>query len=287
LSKPQKTISVDDLPRWSNWPARLLGVEDFASVKRDTAKVHAEYSVDKWQKCLDAFEASGGTMDAQALRRLSYDISLAKPRASVQRGQLVEATNEEIMSAYDQILRDAMAPATADAATVVELGSSFGHIMWMLRKAFPQLIFRGGDYADSAVALAAKLYAGLENISVSKFDFYAPTYDIIENAKGPVIVYTSQALEQIPKSAGVIETLSRYKGKISRVFHLEPAYALYGSDSVLDLMRRRYIELNDYNRDLIPTLTNRSDVEILRQDANIIGWNPFNSLALTEWRFKR
>ena len=286
MSQKPNHIAVDDLPHWSPWPARLLGVEAFASVKRDKAKVQAEYSDDKWQKCHDAFIASDGKMDAQALRSLSYDISNHKPRASVQHGQLVEATNAEIMAAYDAVLCQAMEPAMAEAATVVELGSSFGHIMWMLRKAFPRPNYRGGDYAESAVALAGQLYRGLDNISVSKFDFYAPRYDIIENAKGPIVVYTSQALEQIPTSAGVIETLSRYRDKISRVFHLEPAYALYEDGSLLGLMRQRYIEINDYNRDLIPTLAKRPDVEILRQDANIIGWNPFNALALTEWRFK-
>ena len=49
-------------------------------------------------------------------------------------------------------------------------------------------------------------------------------------------------------------------------------------------MCRRYIEINDYNRDLVSTLQGRKDIEILRLGPNKVGWNPFNSLALIEWR---
>ncbi|MEQ1519917.1 MAG: hypothetical protein ABL936_01460 [Aestuariivirga sp.] len=285
MSNLPAEISINDLPNWSPWPARLLGVETFEPVERNLAKIHNEYSEDKWQKCFDAYTKSGGTMDAHELRRLYYDLSSAKQRAAVRQGKLVGATNSEIMSWYDDILISAMTTALKSAGTVVELGSSFGHIMWMLRKAFPNLIYRGGDFADSAVALAAMLYAQKPDISVEKFDFYAPSYDLIERAKGPVVVVTSQALEQVPQSAGVIETLYKYRKKIDRVFHLEPAYALYDDGSLLGLMRRRYIEINDYNRDLVSTLKDRKDIEIMRLEQNVVGWNPFNSLALIEWRF--
>jgi hypothetical protein len=184
------------------------------------------------------------------------------------------------------VLTSAMAPALKTAKTIIEMGCGMGHMLWVLRKHFPGLTYRGGDYADSAVALASRLYKTTPDISVEKFNFYAPDYDLIEKADGPVVVFTSQALEQVPISSGVVETLSKYKHKISRVFHIEPAYALYDDGSLLGQLRRRYIELNDYNRDLIPTLKSRKDVEILRLEPNIVGWNPFNSLALTEWRFR-
>lgn len=278
-------IPLNDLPNWTDWPARLLAVQEFKTVVRDRAKIDAEYSKDKWQKCLDAFDASSGTVTATDLRRQYYDLNSSKLRACVLNNQVVTSTNADVMKYYDNILLGGMKSAVESSQTIVELGCGFGHILWMLHGVFAGKVYRGGDYADSAVALGEKLYAATPDISVQKFDFYAPTYDILENAQGPVVVLTSQALEQIPSSAQVIETLSKYKSKISRVFHLEPAYALY-DDSLLGLMRRRYIEINDYNRDLVSTLKTRNDVELLRLEANAIGWNPFNSLAFVEWRFK-
>jgi hypothetical protein len=279
-------IPLNDLPKWSGWPAKLIGIEDFAAVTRDLNKIHAEYSEDKWQSCADNFEKSNGTANAYDLRVIYYDINSEKRRAAIVNGKLVDASNADVMAWYDEILTTAMADAVKSAKTIVELGCGMGHMLWVLRKVFPGLQYRGGDYADSAVALAASLYKSTPEISVSKFNFYAPDYDLIEKAEGPVVVFTSQALEQIPTSAGVVETLSKYKNKISRVFHMEPAYALYDDGSLLGQLRRRYIELNDYNRDLIPTLQSRKDVEILHLEPHIVGWNPFNSLALTEWRFR-
>jgi hypothetical protein len=278
-------IDINDLPKWTDWPARLLGLSDFENVLRDRAKIESEYSKDKWQKCFDSFEASGRKMNAADLRREYYDLNSAKLRAGVVDGKIVAANNAEIMERYDIKLTSAVAESVSDCSTIIELGCGFGHILWMLRDAFPGKTYRGGDYAESAVSLAQKLFHNTPDISVQKFDFYAERYDIIEKAKGQVVVYTSQALEQIPRSASVVETLAKYKDKIARVVHIEPAFALYDT-SLLGLMRRRYIEINDYNRDLVSTLKNRRDVEVLRLEADSIGWNPFNSLALVEWRFK-
>jgi hypothetical protein len=279
-------IPLNDLPKWSGWPARLIGTEDFAAVTRDLNKIHAEYSEDKWQKCADMFDAAGGKVDAFELRRMIYDLHSDKRRAAIVNGALVDASNADVMAWYDEILTSAMSDAVKSAKTIIELGCGMGHMLWVLRSCFPGLAYRGGDYAETAVSLAARLYQKTPDISVEKFNFYDSTYDIVEKSEGPVVIFTSQALEQVPTSATVIETLSKYKKKIARVFHMEPAYAFYDDGTLLGQLRRRYIELNDYNRDLVPTLRSRPDVEVLRQELHIVGWNPFNSLALTEWRFR-
>ena len=37
-------------------------------------------------------------------------------------------------------------------------------------------------------------------------------------------------------------------------------------------MRRRYIEINDYNRNLFGTLKSRADIRIVRLEQDVIGW---------------
>jgi hypothetical protein len=278
-------ISLDELPKWSPWTSRLLGLEKFHPVTRDLNKVFEEYSQDKWQKCSDRFAQSGGTLTPYELRVLYYDLNSEKRRAGVINNRLVEVSNLDLIEWHYNALTSAMAHVVPGAKSIVELGCGMGQILWVLRSKYPGLKYLGGDYADSAVSLATKLYATASDITIHKFNYYDDRYDLIERAEGPIIIFTSQSLEQIPECANVIETLSRYKHKIARVFHMEPAYALYDDGSLLGQLRRRYIELNDYNRDLIPTLKSRKDVEILRLEPNIVGWNPFNSLALTEWRF--
>jgi hypothetical protein len=282
MSRP---LDLNELPSWSPWPSRLLGLSNFEAVTRDLEKIDQEYSQDKWQNCLNAYEASGGAKNAEDLRRIFYDLNSDKERAAILEGKLCVATNAEVMALYDKLLINAMGASIGRSDTVVELGSAFGHILWMLRSHFLGKQFRGGDYADSAIALAAKLYKSTPDIAVSKFDFYAPRYEVIENSHGRLTIVTSQALEQVPRSAGVIDSLSQYKNRIDRVFHLEPAYVLYDDNTLLGLLRRKYIEINDYNRDLLTSLKSRSDVKIHRIEPHAVGWNPFNSLALIEWSF--
>jgi Methyltransferase domain len=278
-------IDLNDLPKWSRWPARLLGIEKFDSVTRDMDRIHSEYSEDKWQKCVNLYEQSGAKVDASELRKRIYDLHSSKRRAAIFDGKICNASNAEVMDWYDKLLTEAIRPSAARIRTIVELGCGIGHMMWMLRANFPQIQYTGGDFADSAVALAARLYSGVDNVRVEKFNFYESEFDLLERAEGPVLVLTSQALEQVPRSRDVINTLAKYRHKIDRVLHMEPGYSLYDDGTLLGQMRTRYIEVNDYNRDLVPTLQSMPDVSILRLEPHAVGWNPFNSLTLIEWKF--
>lgn len=286
LHAAMRPLRLSELPAWSPWPARLLGLDRFQVPKRDVDKIEAEYNRDKWLKCLEAFRDSRGTMDARALRLFGYGGNARQLRAGVHRGRLVTATVEALLDAYDEMLADAMAASIAGSRTVVELGASFGQIMWGLAQRFPDRAYRGGEYSENAVALAKELYAKGPDIAVGRLDFYDDAYEVLERAEGPVTVFTSQAIEQIPSAAHIIDVLAKYRDKIVSVFHLEPSYELY-DDSLLGLMRRRYIEINDYNRDLVGALQGRGDVRILRLEPEVIGWNPFNALALVQWTFRR
>jgi hypothetical protein len=278
-------IALDDLPRWTNWPARLLGLEAFSTPVRTTEKVAKEYGDEKWQFALDAFRKSAGKADAAALRDKYYALQGEAQRAAVYRGRLVAAYIPEIMQRYDNLLIEWMSPAIAKAKTVVELGAGFGQVLWALRAHFPEKIFRGGEFTDSAVELARHLYDKHPDISVEHVNFYDSDYAVLAKAEGPVVVLTSQAIEQIPDCRCVIDTLSKYRRKISSVFHIEPAYDLQETTTLLGQMRRRYIEINDYNRNLFSLLKSRSDVRILKMEKDVIGWNAFNSLGMVQWEF--
>lgn len=279
-------IPIDNLPRWTNWPARMLGLETFVPPVRTTEKVAQEYGHEKWQYVLEAFEKSGRTADAAALRKIYYALPGEAQRAAVYRGKLVAAhANPTIMAWYDELLAEWMGPSIGKARTVVELGAGFGQVLWELRRRFPGKSYRGGEYTDSAVKLAGLLYATHPDISVEHVNFYDKSYAVIEKAEGPVVVLTSQAIEQIPDCRNIIDTLAKYRDKIAAVFHIEPAYDLQTTSTLLGQMRRRYIEINDYNRNLFGTLKSRADIRIIRLEQDVIGWNAFNSLGMVHWEF--
>ncbi|MCW5745892.1 MAG: class I SAM-dependent methyltransferase [Alphaproteobacteria bacterium] len=286
-SAPQSFAPIDlnDLPRWSTWSARLLGLETFEQPVRTQSKIDEEYGRVKWQACLDAWRTSGGKLDADQLRASYYASDPSALRPAVYHGKLLAAPASQIMAWYDDLLAEWMTAAIGRATTIVELGAGFGHILWALRRRFPGKQWRGGEYTASAVELAAGLYATHPDISVERFDFYDSRYAVLERAAAPVVVLTSQALEQIPDARGTLDTLAKYRDKIIAGFHIEPAYDLQDTSTLLGQMRRRYLEINDYNRNLFGELRRRPEIRVLRMEQDVIGWNPFNSLGMAHWEF--
>ena len=98
-------------------------------------------------------------------------------------------------------------------------------------------------------------------------------------------MYTAHALSQLPSARHVIDALAEQADRITAVVNIEPMAPLY-DDSLLGLMRRRYLEVNDYNRDLLDELRRRTEVEIVQTRPNIFGQNPFCPVSAVEWRFR-
>ena len=285
MSNVLKELDLNELPKMSAWPARLLGLAIFGEVKRDLAKIKKEYSDDKWQKCHDILEASNFKLSPHDLRMNYHEFTSGDLRPCLLNNKLHLARIADIMPIYDALIDKLVRPSLQQTGQLVELGCGPGFIMNMLSRRFPKARYMGGDFADSAIELAKKLYPDQKHISVQKLDFYADSFSVLENAEGQVTVFTCQALEQIPDCSKTIRTLAKYRDKIERVVHLEPSYELY-DDTLMGLMRKRYIEINDYNRNLIGTLRSTADIEVMSCEPCVIGWNPFNALAATEWRFK-
>lgn len=280
-----KELDLNELPKVSAWPARLLGLSAFGEVKRDHAKIQKEYSDDKWQKCHDILQVSDYKLTPHDLRMNYHEFTSGDMRPCLLNERLYLARIADIMPIYDALIDKLVRPSLEQTEQLVEMGCGPGFIMDMLSRKFPKAKFMGGDFADSAIELATELYPDPKHISVQKLDFYADSFPVLEQAQGQVTIFTCQALEQIPDCSKAIATLGKYRDKIKSVVHLEPCYELY-DDTLMGLMRKRYIEINDYNRNLVGTLRNNDDIEVMSCDACVIGWNPFNALAATEWRFK-
>ncbi len=280
-----RELSIQDLPNYSPWPARLLGLEPFAQQVRNNDKIAAEYDRDKFQACRDRYDASGGRLDPMTLRFSIDTRPDMRERDTVWQGELKLATAEEQVALLFRLLDEVMAEPVARAATVVEMGSAFATNLWHFARHMPDKTFVGGDYSDNAIALAAELYRDMPNLHVEKLDYYADSYPLLDKVEGPVVVLTSQSIEQLPHYAPFLDTIGRYRDKVAEVIHLEPVRALH-DDSLLGLLRQRYNDINDYNHDLLPQLRERAEeIEIVELEKDVFGFNAFNSLSLVKWCF--
>jgi hypothetical protein len=280
-----KRIRIEDLPTWSPWPARLLGLAPWNVPSRTLEKVKREYDQDKFARCLDFCKERGASVTPEDVRRFESGGDGARPTCISLGDDLHELTLDESRIRYDALLAEALAPLVQGARTIIELGAGYGYNLWSLRKTFTGHKFVGGELSGNAVALAERLYRDDPSLTVRTFNFYEPdAYALVSRAEPPVVVFTSYAIEQLTHSAPFLDGLRSCRQNLQSVVLFESLYESEGN-TLLDLFRRRYTEMNDYNRDLPAELSGRKDIAVTSCRKNVFGQNPLHPISIVQWRF--
>jgi hypothetical protein len=266
-----KPISINEyLNSDSNWTKRLLGLSDFQK-KRDIGQIENEYNLDKYGKLL-AFEFK--------------TIEEYKSKEFEQSG-LNPISGNIIISLGDSIFKTSVANARTIyysfikttinkylSENICELGCGYGYnLSYLGRNVY------GGEYSKNAVKIAQKL-----GLDVKEFNYYNnEDYQLI---KPNTTIFTAHSIEQIPDATIIINNLAAQKNNINYVVHFEPTVVPERS-SLIGLMRNKYMELNDYNHNLIEILKSRKDIDIIELEIDTFGLVPLNSSNLIVWKFKK
>jgi len=279
-------ITLNELPDWSPWPARLLGLDAWNVPDRTIETVEHEYDQDKYAACRSFWQDTAGQVTAEEVKAFEFGGEATSLFCVSDGDRLIVTERDEARARYYALVTTTMSQAIREADVVVELGSGYGYNLWMLSQQFSGTRFLGGEYSANAVGLAKELYSGHDEIEVRPFNFYDREYRVLDApSKGErAVVFTAHAVEQLPSSRCLLAGLRPWARAISNVFHFEPLTELHG-ETLLGLMRRRYAVLNDYNRDLFSTLRSDADVQILEVRANVFGLQPFNPTSVIQWRF--
>lgn len=280
-----RIIPFDELPAWSPWPARLLGLTSWKAPVRTVEKVDKEYDKDKYKSFLEFAQKSVPPPTPTEVSAYEFQVT-ARPSICVsQHGKLYELPSEKILPCDRDILMETLSPLMEQADTVVEIGCGYGINLWRLHERFPEKRYVGGDYSENAVRLAQLLYAKHPNITVERCNFYDDSYRLLEQCpkNGKTLLFTRHAIEQLPTAAKVLQTLTQYFDRLAAVVHLE-IVAENSDESLLGLLRKQYIAANDYNRDLLSLLRARKDIEILRNEPDAYGQNPLNPTSILIWK---
>lgn len=262
-------ISLSDyLDEDNPWTPRLLGKDPFQQT-RDAQQVEREYDQDFY---------------GARLRSYLEDPEAFEPtRAFGQTREITASVGERLFrmphAAYVGLKRGAfieLLDRFEVEGPLCELGAGNGQNHFWLRAAQPREVY-GGEYSKNAVELAGHL-----GLDISLFDFYEPAdYDLIRDGS---TVFTMHAIEQIPDAACILEGLRSKRDRIERVIHFEPGYRETRTD-LLGRLRNRYLEINDYNRNLLSLLAESPDVEIEHLEEDAFGNNPLNPATIVVWRF--
>jgi hypothetical protein len=283
----KQRVALNDLPMWSVWPARLLGLEPWTIHSRTIEKVDQEYDKDKYARCLDYYIHEGENITPEDIKQFEFGLNIDDTVCISRGNDLYQASLGEARAEYYRLLLNTLRSEIEKCQTVIELGGGYGYNLWMLKQHFPIKAFMGGEYSKNAVELASRLYQHDPKIRVLPFNFYDDqSYRLLEMVNPSVVVLTVHAIEQLQSSSPVLDALLQHRESIQSVFHFEPVYHLY-DETLLGLMRRRYVNLNDYNKDLLPELQQRSYIRIRNTEANVFGLNPLNPTSVIHWEFSR
>lgn len=281
-------VSIDDLPRTSAWPARLLGLEPWAPKQRSSEHIQREYDLEKYGKVLAWLERTPPGERSFGAAQALIDSRWRTGKGVVSHHDRLYAVERAAFDVYQTRLhKHALLETAGDTDAIVELGCGFGFQLHALR-AHTKLPLAGGELSKNAVHVAAGLLRDEDAMTVTEFDFhdaasYARVLDACTGRR--VTIFTSHAVSMLPTALPFLENIRRHRDRVARVVHLEPATGLFEAPTLLDQLRKAYARVNDYNQDLFELLSSAKDIEIVRREKDVLGQNPLTPFNLIEWRF--
>jgi len=174
------------------------------------------------------------------------------------------------------------------ASTLVELGAGYGSVILALAKRHPfcQMNIIAAEYTGSGVELIQRLARSQDlKIQTGHCDFGSPGVTDLA-IPDDAIIFTSFATPCVPKlPVSFVDSLAGFHPRV--VAHFEPCYEHSESSTLLGLMRRRYIEVNDYNTNLVTLLHERQaqgSITIVEERPAVLGPNPLLPASILNWR---
>lgn len=266
-------ISLDALPRFSPWPAWLLGDE---SVPRPTIPSYEQRYADLLAFCQgeernlrDVLRAFLG--DPERRVAMSLDENLYETTTET----AVGISNARIAAEVERVAKE------VEARSVVDLGCGWGSLL----SALPRSLSLYGTEASPSGEVVARLLCR-EYAQIYRHDLASQDLCLaLAAAPAPVVATTSFVCHYLPSARYAIEHIAQWREKVAAVVTFEPEADDFGF-GLLALLRRSYVRARGYSADAKAVLRARDDVQILETTRCAVGANALLPGSLTTWRFK-
>jgi len=276
--------SLNDLPRFSPWPARLLGLEPWEPKRKTPQEVTREYEHEKWGPLLEKVRAAGREVLIDEVDE--WMLSPLPPALCWLSDRLELMPPMEAHHIHLNLVAE-LVESYLPAAALVELGAGYGTVILSLakRKSGIGLPLMAGEYTASGVELIRELSKaqGLA-MQTAPCDFFSPQITDLD-IPPEAIIFTSFAVCCVSQlSSDFVKAILRLQPKV--VMHLEPCYEHCDNTTLLGLMRRRYIDVNDYNTNLVTLLyehQKQGSLRILVEKPLVFGVNPLLTASVIVW----
>jgi hypothetical protein len=279
-----KRYTIDDLPAFSSWPARLLGLEAWSPRQKTAAEVIREYDHEKWGALLMRMDSAPAEVTVDDVERWSLE-GVAQSLCSV--GDRVELLSPAAGRQRHILMVESVLRRYLPASALVELGAGYGSIILRVsrEREFADLPLFAGEYTASGIELIRRL-SQAEGIpmTVGRCDLGSNRIVNFAVPEG-ALVFTSMAVHYIPLlSTDYVQGIAALRPSV--VVNIEPCYEHCDSVTLTGVLRRRYIEVNDYNRNLVSLLRAQQAegaLRILEELPAVLGVNPLLPVSVIVW----
>jgi hypothetical protein len=274
--------TINDLPLYSPWPARLLGLVEFKSSKKNQQEIEREFGKEKWGVLLDEIKQKKIATVAEADNYFSSNAPLlVVSRNQFQLNSFDEANRQHINTIFNYVSE------FFPAKTVVELGSGYGSTILNLAKRIndPAMSYYALELTASGTECAKFLSKGIPgNFITGSCDFLSENvFDV--KIPDESIIFTSFALHYIHDlPSNLITKIKKVRPKV--VINFEPCFELW-DNSLYGLLKKKYMIANDYSISILTSLKhyeNQSEVKILNVVPDVYGQNPLLPASVLVWK---
>ena len=296
-TESMKRIEFSDLPSWNVYAERLLSATPPTPRVRDFETTQREYNELTYGTLLRHIDEIGAGATVDDVRRyqtqrgqrnrLPANRSDETTTTCISLGdELYEIDLSEAQALQFKLVVQTVASSVGDCKTIVDLGCGYGDLLNELRQECSgKRHWIGADGSTIAIQIAKRIFASDTEMHFFEFNFYdRESYRFLETAPSPIAIVTRHAIEQLPSANAVFEALSEYRSSIHCVLHFEPVYRPHDT-TPLGVLRRRYVENQDYNRDLLLQIQRREGIRLVSDQPNLFGLNPLNPTSIIQWEF--
>jgi hypothetical protein len=199
---------------------------------------------------------------------------------------LFETTPRDAHLRYRDFVAGALKPYL-DASAIVELGAGYGSVIVDLagRPEFSGIPAYGLDLTKAGAELIGRM-AAAEGVDVSSGLCDMLVEEVTQTAiPAGALIYTSYAAHYEPRHVErFVDGIVALRPKT--VVLIEPCHEHCDESTLLGLLRRRYIEVNDYNTNLVTLLHEQREagrVRILDERKAAFGPNPLLAASVIVW----
>ena len=282
---PGRSASLNELPLYSRWPARLLGLEPFERKIKNESELNREYEVEQWHPLLESAKESPKPMTVSDVDRFMFGQN-EKVFCRIQdEFRLMSGT--ECYALYHDLIAETL-QSLLPCTSLIEVGAGYGSIILAMakRKPFLDLPLHAYEWTPSGRELTEEL--GRNDGLSPKIGFCDLNSDQVLEPIPPEgsIIFTSSVFPCIPELRKE-SLLSLARTKPKAIVHFEPIMEEYNESDLWESMVLSYLRINDYNRNalsMLESLVNDGMIEITERRKACWGYNALLPHSVLIWK---